>query len=171
MRTLILSGRLGANAEVKLTKTGSQYLEFRMANSEFGDEEGQTYWFRVVSFNANHLNLAPHLTKGKPIEVIGELKTRGYVNATTNKIEVGHDVRACDIKFDSNFGRSQEGGDGNATATSTHTATTTTTPATAPAAPKKTATRNPSTKPVAQAPAPPTSQPATDDSGVDDLPF
>lgn len=164
MRTLFLSGRLGANAEVKLTKTGSQYLEFRMANSEFGDEEGQTYWFRVVSFNANHLNLAPHLTKGKSVEVIGDLKTRGYVNATTNKIEVGHDVRACDIKFDSNFGRSQEGGDGNATTASTA-------PATAPATPKKTATRNPSTKPVAQAPAPPTSQPATDDSGVDDLPF
>lgn len=170
MRTLFLSGRLGANAEVKLTKTGSQYLEFRMANSEFGDEEGQTYWFRVVSFNANHLNLAPHLTKGKSVEVIGDLKTRGYVNATTNKIEVGHDVRACDIKFDSNFGRSQDGGDGNATATVAPTATTAAS-ATAPAAPKKTATRNPSTKPVAQAPAPPTSQPATDDSGVDDLPF
>lgn len=170
MRTLILTGRLGANAEVKLTKTGTQYLEFRMANNEFGDEEGQTYWFRVVSFNANHINLAPHLVKGKPIEVIGDLKARGYVNSTTNKIEVGLDIRTCEIKFDSNFNTRQQENSENGT-TATAPATTTTPAAPASTATKKT-TRNPTTATpkTATVPAPPTTEPAGDSSD-DDLPF
>ena len=35
MRKLTLSGRLASNAEVKLTKNGTQFLEFRMANNEY----------------------------------------------------------------------------------------------------------------------------------------
>lgn len=103
MRILTLSGKLGADANVKLTKTGTQFIEFRIGNNEFGDENGQTYWFRCISFNSNHINLAQYLTKGRPIEVIGTLKTRGYVNQKTNRIEVAHDIKLSEILFDSNM--------------------------------------------------------------------
>ena len=169
MRTLILSGRLGANAEVKVTKTGTQFIEFRMANNEYGDEEGQTYWFRVTSFNPRHINLAPHLTKGKTVEVVGSLRTRGYVNATTNKIEVGHDITASEIMFDSNFGRPQEEGNNTQKAA---TAAPVTTPTTTSANSSKKTTRNPATTTIpTPQPAPVQTQAVVTDDGADDLPF
>lgn len=107
MRKLILSGRLAANAETKLTKSGTQYVEFRMANNEHTggtDNNGkETYWFRVVSFNTNHVKLVPYLTKGKSIEVIGDLQASPYISNITNKAEAGLEVRANDIMFDNNF--------------------------------------------------------------------
>lgn len=163
MRKMIVSGRIGANAEVKMTKTGSQVIEFRIANNERRDEEGQTYWFRVSSFNPSLVNFAQFLTKGKTVEVIGTLTTRGYVNTTTNKIEVGHDILADAIMFDGNFGRSLEEGTKEGTNT---TYKPTSTPVTASEKPAKKATLKPTTAPIPT----PKAAPAEDD-GADDLPF
>lgn len=170
MRKLTLSGRLASNAEVKLTKNGTQFLEFRMANNEyaFGNtnaENGkETYWFRVVSFNQNHLKLQQYLTKGKSIEIIGDLHASPYISNITNKPEAGLEVRANDIMFDNNFGNpnNQQGN----TTTTEQPVTQTTSAQETPA--KKTTPRNPSTKSSPVAP-PPTS--STDDSDADDLPF
>lgn len=170
MRTLILSGRLGSDAEVKVTQTGTQYMTFRMANNERGDEEGRTYWFRVTTFNPRLMNLAQYLTKGKSVEVIGTLRTNGYVNATTNKFDVGHDITADSIMFDSNFSRPVEDNASAATTTTTQAPVTTTTPK--PTAAKKPVTRNPTTTavPTPQA-APVQAQAVVTDDGADDLPF
>lgn len=119
MRELILSGRLAANAEVKATKSGIQYVEFRIANNEYTrgvDNNGkETYWFRVVSFNTNHVKLVPYLTKGKPVEVIGKLQVSPYISNTTNKAEAGLEVMANDIMFDNNFGNQQQNTNDGAT--------------------------------------------------------
>lgn len=159
MRTLILTGRLAANAEIKMTKNGNQYLEFRMANNEFGDEEGRTYWFRVTSFNSNHVNLAQYLTKGKSIEVIGDLRTSTYVNNSTGKVEISHDIRAVDVRFDNNFSLRQDGANQQYTASEKS---------------QSNVMRNPSTKPMVQQPkqvATPTAAPIVNNSDDDDLPF
>lgn len=172
MRKLILSGRLAANAETKLTKGGTQYVEFRMANNEYKggtDNKGkETYWFRVVSFNANHVKLVPYLTKGKSLEVIGDLQTSPYISNITNKAEAGLEVRANDIMFDNNFGSPQQGTN-DSTTHQTATAPTPAPAAQAEAAPKKSAPRNPTTATVPQSAAAPA--PAADDGGEDDLPF
>ena len=177
MRKLILSGRLAANAETKLTKGGTQYVEFRMANNEYTggtDNNGkETYWFRVVSFNANHVKLVPYLTKGKSLEVIGDLQASPYISNITNKAEAGLEVRVNDIMFDNNFGSPQQGTN-NGTTHQTATAPTLAPAAQAEAAPKKSAPkksapRNPTTATVPQAAAAPA--PAADDGGEDDLPF
>lgn len=103
MRKLMVSGRLAANAEIKVTKNGTQYIEFRMANNErtFGNgstDNGNkdTCWFRVFSFN--HAHLQPYLLKGKPIEVFGDLYTNPYISNVTNKAEAGLEIRAKDRK-------------------------------------------------------------------------
>jgi len=165
MRTLILSGRLAANAEQKTSKNGRQYLEFRMGNNEYrSGENSETYWFRVTSFNPNHMKLLPYLTKGRTIEVIGDLSASPYMSTTTGKPEAGLEVLANDIKFDGNFSK----------VTDTQNTETPTAEQpkvevkTEPAKPKKAATRNPSTAPI-EAPKP--APQAVADSDEDDLPF
>ena len=172
MRKVIVSGRLAANAEVKITKNGTQFIEFRMANNEysFGNSNAEngkdTCWFRVVSFNQNHTKLQQYLTKGKPIEVVGDLTASPYISNVTNKPEAGLEIRANDIMFDNNFSNPNNQQNNNASAEQVTAPTPP--PAAAPA--KKTAPRNPSTttKPISNStPAP---APAEDD-GADDLPF
>lgn len=164
MRKVFVSGRLAANAEIKVTTTGTQVVEFRIGNNEYvgGNSNNETYWFRVVSFNANHAKLVPYLTKGKSVEVIGDLKANPYISNVSNKAEAGLEIIANDIMFDNNFSTKQDG---------TGQTTTAPLPPTQPQQTKKTSARNPTTgtvKPVTQ----PTTQAAPpEDDGTDDLPF
>ena len=173
MRKLFLSGRLAANAEQKVTKNGTPFIEFRVGNNEYtGSAENngrETYWFRVTSFNPNHAKLAQYLTKGKSIEVIGDLKASPYISTQTNKPEAGLEVTANDIMFDNNFGNPQNAeGTANTTTTAAPQAATNTTQTT-----KKTTPRNPTTTPItAKTAAPAPAAPPTDSNDdTDDLPF
>lgn len=181
MRTIIVSGRLAANAEVKTTNGGNAYVEFRIGNNEYSkNNQEETYWFRVVSFNTNHTKLVQYLTKGKSVEVIGQLSANAYVGHD-NKMRVGFDIRASEIMFDNNFGSKDQQQQGTANTTVTANPTTSTAPQTAASAPL----RNPSTATVATSTATTSSSPnpqptetakaapaptATEDD-TDDLPF
>ena len=172
MRKIMLSGRLAANAEIKMTTNGSRLVEFRIANNEYvgGTVGTETYWFRVVGFlssNPNLERLVPYLTKGKTVEVMGNLKASPYVRSANNELDPGLEVIADTIMFDDNFSSKS---DADNTVGATPTTATVATPTTT-AAPKKAAPRNPTTGTVKAAPTPPPAPTATTDDGADDLPF
>lgn len=103
MRKLILSGRIVADAEKKVTVNGREYLSFRLGNNEFGDEKNSdgkpiTYWFNVSSFNQAHVNLLKYLTKGKPVNVIGSYKDNIYQNKAGN-CDISRNILADSIDF------------------------------------------------------------------------
>lgn len=103
MRKLILSGRIVADAEKKVTVNGREFISFRLGNNEFGDDKNAdgepiTYWFNVSSFNQAHINLLKYLTKGKPINVIGSYKDNIYQNKSGN-CEIGRNILADSIDF------------------------------------------------------------------------
>ena len=87
-----------ADAEVKVSKNGKPYLEFRFANNEYGDEDGYTFWVRVSSYNPSLINLAKFYTKGKSLIITGKYKDRAYINKD-GKPEVGRDITASAIEF------------------------------------------------------------------------
>ena len=77
MRIMTLSGRVVSDAVKKTTQSGREYIHFRMANNEFGDAKDKqgnpiTYWFSVTCFTTQGMNIQKYLTKGRPINVIGE---------------------------------------------------------------------------------------------------
>lgn len=101
MRTIELIGRLAADAERKVSKSGGEYISFRVANNEFSDEKGadgkpKTYWFSVTSFR--HIHMSQYLTKGKPVFIRGDYSDRVYQTRDGN-CEVGRDIIASEIKF------------------------------------------------------------------------
>lgn len=103
MRKMQLTARIVADAERKLTKTGSEYLSFRVASNEFNDEKDEsgkpkTYWLNVTSYNQHHFNLAKYLTKGKPVMIDGDYSDRIYQNKS-GECEIGRDIRATGIYF------------------------------------------------------------------------
>lgn len=116
MRKITLMGRIAVDAQKQITPSGKEYIIFRMGNNEYNDEknaEGKTitYWFRITSWNQRHINLAKHLTKGKPVIVTGDYKDNIYQNKSTGRYEIGREITLDSIDFinDGN-NNSQQGG-------------------------------------------------------------
>ena len=151
MRTMRFDGRIVADAERKISKSGKEYVTFRVANNE-KDRDGneETYWYRITSWN--HIGLSSYLTKGKYIIIEGDYRDNVY-QSREGKCEIGRDVLANAIYF-------VKTGDGNPNAT-----------------PNKSATTSPVTQTTMEQPKPttaelkvPTAQPVNTDDN-DDLPF
>ena len=106
MFQLIVDGRIGGDAEKKLTQTGKEYVTFRMAHNE-KDKSGnqQTLWFSVTTWN--QIGLAQYLTKGKAINVIGKPSCRLY-ETKDGKTEIGYDIIATSIEFPRQQWQSQQ---------------------------------------------------------------
>lgn len=158
MRKIELTGRLAADAERKISKTGKEFLSFRVGNNEFNDKDEQgnqkTYWFNVTTFNQRHFGIAQYLTKGKSIIVEGDYSDRLYQNREGN-CEISRDIMANAIYFNSD-------GNGNNNANGKQTkATTQASPVT-----QTTITTKPTTDEV-KVPEAPTNTNADED----DLPF
>ena len=97
MRTMRFDGRIVADAERKISKSGKEYVTFRVANNE-KDRDGneETYWYRIISWN--HIGLSSYLTKGKYIIIEGDYRDNVY-QSREGKCEIGRDVLANAIYF------------------------------------------------------------------------
>lgn len=105
MRNITVNGRLSADVVRQISKQGSEYINFSIANNEYGDEKSSdghplTQWFRVTSFLPQHVKLAKYLTKGKPIIITGHYSNRLYKNQKTGQWNISNDIIATDINFE-----------------------------------------------------------------------
>lgn len=105
MRIITVNGRIAADVTRMVSKQGTEFINFSIANTEYGDPKSsdgqpQTQWFRVTSFLPQHVNLAQHLKKGKPITVIGKYSNRLYQNQSTGQWNISNDVIASEICFE-----------------------------------------------------------------------
>lgn len=72
MATMILTGRLGKDAELKTLQNDTQVCSWSMAyDTGYGDKK-KSHWVKCALFGKRAASLAPHLTKGALVEVTGE---------------------------------------------------------------------------------------------------
>jgi single-strand DNA-binding protein len=108
MRKMIVSGHLGMDPEIKTTNRGTQYTTFRIANHEYADAEGVTYWFTVTVWEPSLQNFCKSLKKGSLVYVDGEYTDRTYTSNKTGQIDVGRDLRATAIYFGQGGGKRED---------------------------------------------------------------
>lgn len=80
---VILSGNLGANSELRYTKSGTPVLTFPLAvNDRVPNGDGTwgdyTNWPDCSMFGKRAEALAPYLTKGVKVTVSGRVRTHAY---------------------------------------------------------------------------------------------
>ena len=79
---VILVGNLGADPEVKQTRSGTTVARLRLATSERvkdGDQwTDHTEWHRVVLFGRSAENAGRYLTKGSQVYIEGKLRTSSW---------------------------------------------------------------------------------------------
>lgn len=125
MRTFIVTGRLGADAEVRQSTSGTNYVTFRLANNEYFDknEDGtpKTMWLRVTMFN--NISLVNYLKKGKAVIVTGNYRDDMYKSKSSGNCEISRDITANSVEF-LNLGESQQTKTVKTEETTPHTQTT-----------------------------------------------
>lgn len=96
MKKITIDGRLGKDAEVKVTVKGTQYLKFTVANDVYSNGENKTEWFDVTTFDPFIINnKANFLKKGRYVIITGTLTSS--VNATGGKIYLNQNIMADSV--------------------------------------------------------------------------
>ena len=112
MRFLTVTGHLGADPEFKSTKNGATYASFRLANNEFEDKDENgsqvTYWYTVFVWDSALQNLCKVLKKGSSITVVGRVSDRVYISQRTGMPEIGRDIKASMIFFNTGMRKDDE---------------------------------------------------------------
>ena len=96
--TVILSGRITANPELKTTPNGVSVCSFTIAN-EFGyGENKKTSFIPVVAWRGAAEVVAKHFTKGNMIGIEGSVQTRKYQDKDGNN-RTAFEVVANNVQF------------------------------------------------------------------------
>ena len=102
MNTFFLSGRLGADPEVKFTKGGLAIATINIANNRRIKKddtwESKTDWFRIKFFGKKAEVVGEHFAKGKYINTWGRIEPYDYEKDDGQKV-YGHDYVASDFDF------------------------------------------------------------------------
>jgi len=92
------NGRLGADAEVKTSKNGKQYVSMRVATDEFRNGEKGTAWINVTYHGDRAIKMQEYLKKGNAVSVIGVETVSTYQNKNGETM-VSRDVLADRVDF------------------------------------------------------------------------
>lgn len=91
-------GRLGADSEVKVGKSGNQFLSFRIATDEYRNGKNETSWLTVIYPGERAIKLHQWLTKGKAVSVHGVENVGTYIDRN-GQVQVSRDVMADRVDF------------------------------------------------------------------------
>jgi single-strand DNA-binding protein len=111
LNNVVLAGRLAADMETRTTQGGTTIGRFTLAvgRPKHKDREQETDWIECVLFGKTAEGLANHLTKGKPIAVIGSIQTRTWEDSE-GKRRKAVEVKVDQVRFLPDGGRKQPQG-------------------------------------------------------------
>ena len=94
-----IMGRLVADAQIKTTKNGDEYIDMRMVVNQYKgkDNQSEPLWVSVRSFNTPK-SIAKYYTKGKPLIVEGTYEQKLY-NTTDGRVGIDNSILAYRIDF------------------------------------------------------------------------
>lgn len=110
MVNINVNGRLGADAELKATKSGEQFISFRLATNEFNKKtkSNETIWMNVIAFGKKAIVMCPHLKKGSLVNIMGEERVSLF-QLKSGEYTINRDILADRVEFIStNSNRSED---------------------------------------------------------------
>jgi single-strand DNA-binding protein len=96
---VILIGRLGRDAELKYTPSGTPVANFSLATDEsFKDNTGQqqkrTEWHNIVAYKRLAEICGEYLTKGKQVYIEGSIRSRQWDDKNTGAKRTAYEIIA-----------------------------------------------------------------------------
>lgn len=94
MNSITICGNLGKDGEIRYLANGDAVIGFSVADSQGKDKP--SIWWNCSLFGKRAESLAPYLTKGQTVTVVGTVSQREYVDKDGNK-RTSMDVRVGDV--------------------------------------------------------------------------
>ncbi len=104
MNKITIAGHLGADPETRFTSTGKKVTTLRVATRTRKGSQDDTIWWRVTIWDDQFDKMIPHLKKGSPVIVYGELMKPEIFHDREGKPQISMEIRAIDLQF-SPFGK------------------------------------------------------------------
>lgn len=100
MNYVHIIGRLGKDPEVRYTSDGKKVTTLVVASNYVKGGQTETIWWRATLWGDRWDKMVPHLTKGKPVMIGGEMrKPETYVDKS-GQTQIGSiDIQAEYVKF------------------------------------------------------------------------
>ena len=99
-----LFGRLGADAELRTSAKGNQFVSMRVASNDFVGGENVTTWVNVMWPGDRAVKMQEHMKKGSAVSVHGTLRTSLFTNKNGEQ-SISTDLFADRVDF-VNLGKS-----------------------------------------------------------------
>lgn len=96
MNSWSMTGNVGNDAELRYTPSGDAVVSFSVGVKSGYGERASTIWARCSMFGKRGEAVAPYLTKGQLVGVVGEVNNREYTDRDGNK-RTSLDVRVNDL--------------------------------------------------------------------------
>ena len=105
MNSITIAGSLGRDAEVRYLNSGDPVCSFSIADSQGRDKP--TIWWNCSLFGKRAEALAPYLTKGQSVTVVGVVSEREFTDKNGNHRK-SMDVRVSEIALQGSRKEPQE---------------------------------------------------------------
>ena len=93
-----ITGRLGADSELKTSKNGNKYVTMRVASNDYIGGENVTTWVRVLWTGERAVKMQEHMKKGSFVSIRGTIRTSLYDTKSGEKA-IAIDVFADRVDF------------------------------------------------------------------------
>lgn len=103
MNNITVAGNLGRDAEVRFLQSGDPVAGFSVADSQGKDKP--TIWWSCSLFGKRAEALAPYLTKGQQVTVVGSVSERKWTDKDGNE-RTAMEIRVSEIALQG--GRQQQ---------------------------------------------------------------
>jgi single-strand DNA-binding protein len=104
INTIIISGRLTSDPELRHTSKGDAVANFRLASNRaskdsLGNKADETTFIEVIAWKQLAEIVTKHVHKGDRIAVTGGLRFEEWSDKATGVKRTKHQIRATDITF------------------------------------------------------------------------
>lgn len=97
MSTIIVCGRLGKDAELRTTTSGTKIASFSVADDIGYGEKKRTQWIKCSLFGERAEKVVSYLTKGLMVEVIGVPQAEAWIK--DDKAHGTIAITVSDVRF------------------------------------------------------------------------
>ena len=112
MNTCTFTGRIVADAEMRSTTSGTELCKFRLASDTGWGDRKATHWLDCVIFGERGRAVQPHLRKGDPVTVVGDLQVPRIYQAKDGEYRSAQDVIVRELAMQGSKNGAGSHGDG-----------------------------------------------------------
>ncbi len=99
MSTIILTGRIGKDAELRHLQDNMPVLSFSIADEIGYGDKRTVQWVQCAMFGKRAESVAPYVTKGSTVEVVGSPTVEAWVKKGTSEAQAAIKVRVSELKL------------------------------------------------------------------------